>query len=204
MPLIWGRERCDWGRMRHRCRSRLRALVRLVGRAIIDRAYDVLDKFLIGWTSIMGIRLWCRRWWRFWGRSWMQLGERIRVQRGMARGRLWRRLWRVGKRDGIDLSSRVLISSAPSSSISLVPSRNRVQLNTDAYGPLARSKLHLSILHTITSAVQHVEPRDDALWAVLLGCRRFLRSTEGEMCRVLRGRCIDVSGFGTQTLCGWF
>lgn len=76
--------------------------------------------------------------------------------------------------------SRMLISSAPSSSTSLISSRNRVQLNTDAYGPLARSKLHLSILHTITSAVQHIEPRDDALWAVLLACRRFLRSAESE------------------------
>ncbi|KAF8600833.1 hypothetical protein BDV93DRAFT_608421 [Ceratobasidium sp. AG-I] len=80
--------------------------------------------------------------------------------------------------------SRILSSSAPasSSSTALIPNRNqnRVQLNTDAYGPLARSKLHLSILHTLTSAVQHIEPRDDALWGVLLACRRFLRSEEGE------------------------
>ncbi|KAG8739155.1 hypothetical protein FRC12_016410 [Ceratobasidium sp. 428] len=50
----------------------------------------------------------------------------------------------------------------------------------DDLGPLALGRLHLSILHTLTSAAAHVDPRDDALWNVLLACRRFLRKEERE------------------------
>ncbi|KAG8763894.1 hypothetical protein FRC12_008363 [Ceratobasidium sp. 428] len=50
----------------------------------------------------------------------------------------------------------------------------------DDLGPLALGRLHLSILHTLTSAAAHVDPRDDALWSVLLACRRFLRKEERE------------------------
>ncbi|KAG9095063.1 hypothetical protein FS749_011158 [Ceratobasidium sp. UAMH 11750] len=50
----------------------------------------------------------------------------------------------------------------------------------DDLGPLTLARLHLSILHTLTSAAAHVDPRDDALWAVLLACRRFLRKEERE------------------------
>ncbi|QRW09047.1 hypothetical protein RhiLY_08046 [Ceratobasidium sp. AG-Ba] len=50
----------------------------------------------------------------------------------------------------------------------------------DDLGPLTLARLHLSILRTLTSAITHVDPRDDALWAVLLACRRFLKREERE------------------------